>query len=88
MVQVASSRSGDSPDDGQGGATPTPGSGLAGLAERLTAVDGLLAIDSPHGGPTTITAELPWRDRDGNRHEGRPGPAAPPSEGSEEVNPR
>ncbi|MDT0267621.1 sensor domain-containing protein [Streptomyces sp. DSM 44915] len=58
-------------DDGQGGATPTPNSGLAGLAERLTAVDGLLAIDSPHGGPTTITAELPWRDRDGKKHEGR-----------------
>ncbi|MDT0267620.1 sensor domain-containing protein [Streptomyces sp. DSM 44915] len=58
-------------DDGQGGATPTPNSGLAGLAERLTAVDGLLAIDSPHGGPTTITAELPWRDRDGSAG-GRP----------------
>ncbi|RMI38026.1 sensor histidine kinase [Streptomyces triticirhizae] len=58
-------------DDGHGGATPTNGTGLAGLAERLTAVDGLLAIDSPHGGPTTITAELPWRDRDGSRHENK-----------------
>jgi signal transduction histidine kinase len=50
-------------DDGHGGANPADGSGLAGLAERLAAVEGLLAVHSPHGGPTTITAELPWRDR-------------------------
>ena len=37
------------------------GSGLAGLAERLDAVDGVLVVDSPAGGPTRITAELPWR---------------------------
>ncbi|MFI6286822.1 sensor histidine kinase [Streptomyces sp. NPDC051018] len=48
-------------DDGRGGADITSGSGLAGLAERLGAVDGILAIDSPVGGPTTVTAELPWR---------------------------
>ncbi|OEU95724.1 histidine kinase [Streptomyces abyssalis] len=49
-------------DDGKGGATTTgTGTGLAGLADRLTAVDGLLILDSPTGGPTTITAELPWR---------------------------
>ncbi|MER5770405.1 sensor histidine kinase [Streptomyces sp. NPDC001985] len=53
MVQVT--------DDGQGGADLTAGSGLAGLAERLGAVDGILAVDSPAGGPTTVTAELPWR---------------------------
>ncbi|WP_432052222.1 sensor histidine kinase [Streptomyces xiamenensis] len=50
-------------DDGHGGADATAGSGLAGLAERLAAVDGQLAISSPPGGPTTVTAELPWRDR-------------------------
>ncbi|RKN39229.1 sensor histidine kinase [Streptomyces hoynatensis] len=50
-------------DDGKGGAHATGGTGLAGLAERLAAVDGLLAIHSPTGGPTTVTAELPWRDR-------------------------
>ncbi|MDT0320905.1 sensor histidine kinase [Streptomyces millisiae] len=50
-------------DDGQGGADPTAGSGLAGLADRLAAVDGLLAVRSPAGGPTTVTAELPWRAR-------------------------
>ncbi|MGV9880590.1 sensor histidine kinase [Streptomyces sp. NPDC003006] len=48
-------------DNGSGGADVTAGSGLAGLAERLDAVDGILVVDSPLGGPTTITAELPWR---------------------------
>ena len=50
-------------DNGKGGANTTGGTGLAGLAERLAAVDGLLAIHSPDGGPTTITAALPWRER-------------------------
>ncbi|MEU2788296.1 sensor domain-containing protein [Streptomyces sp. NPDC007100] len=49
-------------DDGQGGASTESGSGLAGLAERLGSVDGLLVVDSPVGGPTAITAELPWRN--------------------------
>jgi signal transduction histidine kinase len=48
-------------DNGRGGASTGAGSGLAGLAERLDAVDGVLAVDSPVGGPTTIAAELPWR---------------------------
>jgi signal transduction histidine kinase len=48
-------------DDGRGGATldGVDGSGLRGLAQRAAAVDGTLTIDSPPGGPTTITAELP-----------------------------
>ncbi|MGW0708715.1 sensor histidine kinase [Streptomyces sp. NPDC002643] len=50
-------------DDGRGGARLDGGSGMAGLAERLGAVDGLFMVDSPVGGPTTITAELPWRGR-------------------------
>ncbi|MDX3119765.1 sensor histidine kinase, partial [Streptomyces scabiei] len=48
-------------DDGVGGADASGGSGLAGLAGRLDAVDGILVVDSPAGGPTRITAELPWR---------------------------
>ncbi|MER7675742.1 sensor domain-containing protein [Streptomyces sp. NPDC096934] len=48
-------------DNGVGGADVSAGSGLAGLAERLDAVDGILVVDSPAGGPTRITAELPWR---------------------------
>ncbi|MEI5006817.1 sensor domain-containing protein [Streptomyces sp. PmtA] len=47
-------------DDGRGEADAA-GSGLGGLAERLGSVDGLLVVDSPAGGPTVVTAELPWR---------------------------
>nr|WP_229859139.1 sensor domain-containing protein [Streptomyces poonensis] len=50
-------------DDGRGGARLDGGTGMAGLADRLGAVDGLFVIESPVGGPTTVTAELPWRDR-------------------------
>jgi signal transduction histidine kinase len=46
-------------DDGHGGARRVPGSGLEGLAQRVEALDGSLHIDSPDGGPTTITARLP-----------------------------
>nr|WP_246213842.1 sensor histidine kinase [Kitasatospora viridis] len=60
MVQVT--------DDGKGGATlpdgsPRPGGGLAGLAERVGAVDGVFLVESPEGGPTSVTVELPWRTR-------------------------
>ncbi|MFD5158308.1 sensor histidine kinase [Streptomyces hawaiiensis] len=54
-------------DDGVGGASLDGGTGMKGLAERLDAVDGLFVLDSPAGGPTTVTAELPWRDRSGAR---------------------
>ncbi|MET9481838.1 sensor domain-containing protein [Streptomyces sp. NPDC006638] len=50
-------------DDGRGGASLDGGTGMSGLAERLGAVDGLFVLDSPVGGPTTVTAELPWRRR-------------------------
>ncbi|MFD0359816.1 sensor histidine kinase [Streptomyces sp. NPDC127110] len=50
-------------DDGRGGADASGGSGLAGLAERLDAVDGVFAVDSPEGEGTVVTAELPWRGR-------------------------
>ncbi|MGP3933814.1 sensor histidine kinase [Nonomuraea sp. KM88] len=46
-------------DDGVGGASVAKGHGLAGLADRLRAVDGELTIQSPDGGPTTIVAEVP-----------------------------
>ncbi len=41
-----------------GGADPA-GSGLSGLRGRVESVDGKLLIESPSGGGTTITAELP-----------------------------
>jgi len=47
-------------DDGGGGAAlDGGGTGLRGLAQRAAAVDGTLAVDSPPGGPTRITVELP-----------------------------
>lgn len=47
-------------DAGQGGASLAgPGSGLRGLVERLRALDGELVVDSPAGGPTTITVRVP-----------------------------
>jgi signal transduction histidine kinase len=46
-------------DDGDGGARLVPGGGLAGLLERVQTVDGRLGIDSPVGGPTRVTIELP-----------------------------
>ncbi|WP_407286355.1 sensor histidine kinase [Streptomyces sp. BP-8] len=45
-------------DDGLGGADAS-GSGLFGMARRVAALDGRFRVDSPAGGPTTITAELP-----------------------------
>jgi signal transduction histidine kinase len=48
-------------DDGAGGACARPGSSLAGLAERVRSVDGTLSVHSPPGGPTLVTAVLPFR---------------------------
>jgi signal transduction histidine kinase len=45
-------------DDGIGGADIT-GSGLSGLADRVSGIDGRLSVESPVGGPTIIAAELP-----------------------------
>ncbi|HUY99178.1 MAG TPA: sensor domain-containing protein [Thermomicrobiaceae bacterium] len=46
-------------DDGAGGADPGMGSGLAGLQDRLAALDGTLTVVSPVGGPTRVHAEIP-----------------------------
>jgi signal transduction histidine kinase len=46
-------------DDGAGGARLEPGGGLAGLAERVKTVDGRLQVESPAGGPTVVTVQLP-----------------------------
>ena len=54
-------------DDGAGGADPARGTGLAGLAQRASTVDGKLDVTSPPGGPTTVSVELPMRvHRGGN----------------------
>jgi signal transduction histidine kinase len=48
-------------DDGIGGADAARGSGLAGLTQRVSTVDGRIAVSSPPGGPTTVTIELPLK---------------------------
>jgi len=46
-------------DDGAGGASLEDGSGLAGLRDRVRALDGDLHLLSPEGGPTVLMAEIP-----------------------------
>jgi signal transduction histidine kinase len=46
-------------DDGIGGADPSRSSGLRGLADRVEALGGSLAVQSPPGGGTRVVAELP-----------------------------
>jgi signal transduction histidine kinase len=46
-------------DDGRGGADMSRGTGLGGIERRLGTFDGILALNSPEGGPTMVTIELP-----------------------------
>jgi signal transduction histidine kinase len=46
-------------DDGKGGASASNGSGLTGLEERVGALGGTLVVESPPGGPTSVTAVIP-----------------------------
>jgi signal transduction histidine kinase len=46
-------------DDGAGGADPTQGTGLRGLADRLALLGGKLDVDSPPGAGTRVRAEIP-----------------------------
>jgi signal transduction histidine kinase len=46
-------------DDGIGGADPSRNSGLRGLADRVEALGGSLAVDSPPSGGTRVMAKLP-----------------------------
>lgn len=46
-------------DDGHGGADPGAGSGLTGLADRLTTLEGRMRVSSPAGGPTLLHVEIP-----------------------------
>ncbi|MET7557143.1 sensor histidine kinase [Streptomyces albidoflavus] len=47
-------------DNGTGGASLSGGTGLRGLDDRAAALNGRLDVSSPPGGPTTVTATLPW----------------------------
>ncbi|CAL9509469.1 sensor histidine kinase [Streptomyces sp. NPDC057838] len=46
-------------DDGRGGARAGRGSGLTGLADRVSVLDGRLSLSSPPGGPTLLCVEIP-----------------------------
>lgn len=63
-VQVTATRESDVltvevRDDGAGNARVEPGGGLAGLVDRVEALDGQLTVSSPDGGPTVIHVEVP-----------------------------
>ena len=47
-------------DDGVGGADPSAGTGLRGLADRLAALDGRLEVHSPPGRGTLVRANIPF----------------------------
>jgi signal transduction histidine kinase len=64
-------------DDGVGGADAGQGTGLAGLADRLRALDGELVVVSPSGGPTTLRATLPLARVGPPRVTGAAGDATP-----------
>jgi signal transduction histidine kinase len=57
--QVNASVTVDVSDDGVGGADLARGSGLRGLADRVSALDGTLSLDSPPGRGTRLRAEIP-----------------------------
>ncbi|GII78893.1 histidine kinase [Sphaerisporangium rufum] len=46
-------------DDGRGGADPAAGTGITGIHRRVAALDGSVRLDSPPGGPTTLTVRIP-----------------------------
>ncbi len=46
-------------DDGGGGADDSIGTGLTGLADRVSVLDGRLTLSSPPGGPTQLSVEFP-----------------------------
>jgi signal transduction histidine kinase len=48
-------------DDGIGGADASRGSGLRGLADRVSAVDGTIGVESPPGEGTRLHATIPCR---------------------------
>jgi signal transduction histidine kinase len=61
-------------DPGRGGAR-TDGHGLRGLADRLAAIDGRLAVSSPPGGGTCVLADLPVRPASATAPRSEPGAA-------------
>jgi signal transduction histidine kinase len=46
-------------DNGFGGVDESRGTGVLGMRRRVAALDGTLTVDSPSGGPTVISVEVP-----------------------------
>ncbi|MEU5863773.1 MULTISPECIES: sensor histidine kinase [unclassified Nonomuraea] len=46
-------------DDGRGGADEARGTGIPGIRRRVAALDGVVRLDSPAGGPTTLAVRMP-----------------------------
>ncbi|MEO3786677.1 histidine kinase [Actinocorallia sp. B10E7] len=46
-------------DDGRGGADEARGTGIPGIRRRVAALDGVVRLDSPPGGPTTLAVRIP-----------------------------
>ncbi|WP_134656331.1 sensor histidine kinase [Streptomyces sp. H23] len=63
-------------DDGRGGADAAAGSGLTGLADRVSVLDGRLSLSSPPGGPTLLSVEIPCEPCDPRDHRERTEPCA------------
>jgi signal transduction histidine kinase len=55
-------------DDGQGGADPSRGSGLTGMADRVAVAGGRMLLSSPPGGPTILRVEVPGPGSTSSRH--------------------
>ena len=64
-INISTERAGvlrlDVTDDGVGGADAARGSGLSGLVQRVSTVDGRIDVSSPPGGPTAVTVMLPMK---------------------------
>src|SRR6266566_2627656 len=64
-INISTERAGvlrlDVTDDGVGGADAAHGSGLSGLVQRVSTVDGRIDVSSPPGGPTAVTVMLPMK---------------------------
>jgi signal transduction histidine kinase len=60
-------------DDGVGGADPSAGSGLRGLADRVSALGGRLELESPAGVGTTVRARIALSASREDRHPARLG---------------
>ncbi|MFI0770314.1 sensor histidine kinase [Streptomyces sp. NPDC021218] len=54
-------------DNGRGGADAAAGTGLTGLADRVSALNGRISLSSPPGGPTLLRVEFPCVRTDPDR---------------------